>query len=68
MAGCHFAGWQDNTATTENVDVTINQNITGFLKLMDDRKPNIIDDLIGLVGDKAVLQTTDDNILNGISF
>ena len=27
---------------------------------MDDRKPNIIDDLIGLVGDKAVLQTTDD--------
>ena len=27
---------------------------------MDDRKPNIIDDLIALVGDKAVLQTTDD--------
>ncbi|MGB2206032.1 MAG: FAD-binding oxidoreductase, partial [Candidatus Puniceispirillaceae bacterium] len=27
---------------------------------MDDRKPNIIDDLIRLVGDKAVLQTTDD--------
>jgi hypothetical protein len=53
LAGCHYAGWQDNTATTQNVDVTINQNITGFLKLMDDRKPNIIDDLIGLVGDKA---------------
>jgi hypothetical protein len=30
LAGCHFAGWQDNTATTQNVDVTINQNITGF--------------------------------------
>ena len=27
---------------------------------MDGRKLNIIDDLIGLVGDKAVLQTTDD--------
>ena len=34
--------------------------MTGFLKLMDGRKLNIIDDLIGLVGDKAVLQTTDD--------
>ncbi len=34
--------------------------MTGIVKLMDDRKPNIIDDLIGLVGDKAVLQTTDD--------
>ena len=27
---------------------------------MDERKPNIIDDLIDLVGDNAVLQTTDD--------
>ena len=60
LAGCHFASWQDNTAITRNVDVTIKQNMTGFLKLMDDCKPNIIDDLIGLVGDKAVLQTTDD--------
>jgi len=23
LAGCHFAGSQDNTATTQNVDVTI---------------------------------------------
>lgn len=27
---------------------------------MDDRKPNIIDDLIALVGEKAVLQERDD--------